>query len=207
MDERGKLALTYDTLFELVRREKSRDDLQKMDATFYTDVDTYLQEKTRMLPKQSTVFADDEHQKLQKQLDNIRTLLKELYERREKKILHMALLKSRTQSSVVDTSALLEEEKSLLSNLCTTLSSQREVLLHRLLAKTVQAPPPTPLVQEVPAQMTLSFLHYVPKFVGRDLAVYGPFEPGQTATIPRELALVLVAKGRAQELVEKPLQQ
>ena len=46
------------------------------------------------------------------------------------------------------------------------------------------------------------FLHSVPKFVGKELEEYGPFEEEDVASLPAELADVLVRKGRAEELIE-----
>lgn len=200
MPEPGKIVLTYETLFDFLRREKGHEDLQKTEQTFYGDIEKYLYEKTNALTsaeKTAHIFAGDEQVKLQKQVENIKSLLKELYDRREKKIVALALLKSRTQSTTVDTSALLEEEKPLFMELSTTLSSQRDALLHRVLAQQHRS--------QQDQKMTISFLHYVPKFVGRDLEVYGPFEPENTITIPKELALVLIAKGRAKEITETKL--
>ena len=39
---------------------------------------------------------------------NAKRIIKDIYERREKKILNIALIKSRTKSDVIDTSSLLE---------------------------------------------------------------------------------------------------
>ena len=44
----------------------------------------------------------------------------------------------------------------------------------------------------------IKFTHYVPKFLGREMEVYGPFEPEDIATIPTELANILIEKGRAE---------
>ena len=45
----------------------------------------------------------------------------------------------------------------------------------------------------------IKFLHTVPKFVGRELEVYGPFESGETEELPLELAKILIVKGMAEE--------
>jgi len=46
------------------------------------------------------------------------------------------------------------------------------------------------------------FLHPVPKFVGRELEVYGPFEREDIANLPKEIAEVLIIKGRAEEMTQ-----
>ena len=46
----------------------------------------------------------------------------------------------------------------------------------------------------------IKFNHAVPKFVGEDLEVYGPFEENDMANLPSKIADVLVSKGRAEEM-------
>jgi len=47
------------------------------------------------------------------------------------------------------------------------------------------------------------FIHSVPRFVGRHLEVYGPFEDDDTANLPEEIADILIKKGRAEEIIKK----
>ena len=46
----------------------------------------------------------------------------------------------------------------------------------------------------------IKFLHAVPKFVGRELEVYGPFESGDTGELMLEVAKILIDKGKAEEV-------
>jgi len=46
----------------------------------------------------------------------------------------------------------------------------------------------------------LRFVHAVPKFVGSDLNVYGPFEEEDMANVPSDVAMVLVEKKRAEKV-------
>ncbi len=194
----GKITFTYDTLFEFVRREKSREDLQKIEPSFYLDVMNYLQDKAKSFAQSNNnVFAEEEQVKLQKQITNIKLLLRDIYEWREKKIMHMALIKSRTLSSVIDTSSLLEEEKQLFNDLLAIFSQHRNTILNHLLGKQQSI--------QTSEKIIITFLQPVPKFVGRNLELYGPYELGNVATIPKELALVLIAKGRAREVTEEKL--
>ena len=47
---------------------------------------------------------------------------------------------------------------------------------------------------------TVRFMSAVPKFLGRELEVYGPFEEEDVANLPGEVADVLIKKGRAEEI-------
>jgi len=42
-----QVRITYETLYELLRREKSNDELQKLDESFFRDVIEYLAERTK----------------------------------------------------------------------------------------------------------------------------------------------------------------
>ena len=44
------------------------------------------------------------------------------------------------------------------------------------------------------------FLYSVPKFVGKELEEYGPFEEEDIANLPAEIAKVLLDKGRVEEI-------
>ena len=46
------------------------------------------------------------------------------------------------------------------------------------------------------------FLNSVPKFMGKDLQVYGPFDEEDVATLPEDVADLLIKKGRVEELQE-----
>ena len=57
--------------------------------------------------------------------------------------------------------------------------------------------------KETPKETKLvRFLHAVPKFVGKELDEYGPFEEEDVASLPVEIANVLITKGRVEEISE-----
>ena len=95
--EAKEVNITYETLFELLKREKDMTDLQKLDPNFFNDFVDYLNEKSKVLDKEDSLFSYDEKKKVEKQIDNAKRIIKEIYERREKKILNIALIKSRTK--------------------------------------------------------------------------------------------------------------
>ena len=109
--ETKEVNITYETLFELLKREKDMTDLQKLEPSFFNDFVEYLNEKNKILDKEDSLFSYDEKKKVEKQIENAKRIIKEIYERREKKILNIALIKSRTKSDVIDISSFLENEK------------------------------------------------------------------------------------------------
>jgi len=209
-----EINITYETLFELLRREKTRDELQKLDESFFSDVADYLKGKEELLEQQKhkqDLFASEEKAKADKQIENIRKILKELYERREKKIIQMAIDASRTPSIVIDTSVMLKEESMMYNRIFGLLNNFREGVLFNL----QQAKIPEikendvvedPKVEENPAEeekpketnKMVKFTHEVPKFIGPDLNEYGPFVSGDSVEVPIPIADVLINKGRAE---------
>jgi DNA replication initiation complex subunit (GINS family) len=128
------IRINYETLFDLLRREKNREELQSLDKDFYEQVLAYLKEKKESLSKKDDeLFASAEREKLKIQFQNIRRLIKELYERREKKIISMAMSKARTGSDVIDTSPLLPSEKDFFDDQVRLFVQYKDKVLDRIL--------------------------------------------------------------------------
>ncbi|HLD96945.1 MAG TPA: hypothetical protein VI934_01230 [Candidatus Nanoarchaeia archaeon] len=237
-EQTSKIALTYEALFDLVVREKGRDDLQSLHPNFFEELVNYLGEKRSMM----NLLSAEEKEKAARQLQNINRLIKELYERREKKILSFALARSRAGADIVDTSVLLAEEKSFFERMVSQMDLFRDSVLKNLLAaktpnisqhslhdanysqtgaetlaaasRIITEQPtgaisgtnfsmaPKEAAQEGNATRLVRFLHPVPRFVGRELEVYGPFDQEDVANLPREIAEVLITKGRAEEIAQ-----
>ncbi len=220
--ENKDVVITFETLFELLRQEKNKEELQKLDYTFLLDAAAYIREKKRAIEhsqKTLDVFSIEEREKSEKQLQNILKIVKELYDRREKKIVHMSINRARLGMNIVDTSNLLAEERGLFESLVSTLDNYRRMILGNVLSPPSQCFDNKPdndktniinndnnNKNETSAQLPpadtkmVRFLTAVPKFVGLDLEIYGPFAEDDIANLPTEMADVLIEKGRAEEL-------
>jgi len=213
--EEGKeeVTITYETLFELLRREKERNELQKLDSAFFNNVLRYLKDKQAIINKQQTdLFSAEEKKKTQEQLDNVKRIIRELYGKREKKIVSMAIDKSKNKSTIIDNSVFLKEEKELFDNIVKVLDIGRENVLFNI----VNLKEPVSLqrvslekreFKEETEKMKkdtklVRFLSAVPKFVGKELEEYGPFDEEDVASLPVEIATVLINKARAEEISE-----
>ncbi|MFH1134214.1 MAG: hypothetical protein V1735_07050 [Nanoarchaeota archaeon] len=209
-----EITITFETLFDLLRREKGREELQKLSDTFLEDVKRYIEEKAQV---QNTLNVFSEQEQTRRQLENVRRILRELYERREKKILLLAINKSRTGSNVIDTRALLPEEQQLYADLVSVLDFSRNRILVDVLAPQHSAERPAaeaqkrqgpkPMLPELQNPLvTLRFLQPVPSFMGENLETIGPFEEEEIASLPRAIASVLVERGRAEEVKDSQAQ-
>lgn len=207
-----EINITYETLFEILKREKEATDLQKLDHKFLNDFVDYLSEKMKLLEKDDNLFSYEEKKKLEKQIDNARRLIKEIYERREKKIIDLALIKSRTKSNIIDKSHLLDNETEFFNEMVSILDSFRSstidiVLKGNYLKKSIEKEAfadSDSATEKIPKKDTkiVRFLYSVPKFVGKELEEYGPFEEEDIANLPLEIAELLIEKGRVEEIKE-----
>lgn len=214
---RREMALTYEQLFDALRREKSRDELQKLEDGFYEEVAGFLQQKKRLMEqaRQKHDLSSLSVQRAQIEYQNVQKILRDLYERRERKIVTLALHRTRTDAMIVDTDALLAQERVLYDELVRVLKESRTTVLqaapsHERPAKVQE--PEDEIAQESQARthsdepeeglLEVHFTAAVPKFVGKNLQVFGPFQPGDAARLPPDVADILVRKGRAQRTAQ-----
>lgn len=197
-----QIKLTYETLFEILRLEKNKGELQQLDKTFFKDFTEYLAEKSEMMRNendQSKLFGEQENLKTLNELTNIKKIIKELYEKRERKIIDLVINKSRTNSNLVTNTNLLPEEMTLYDALLKVLNENRVNILHSALD-----------INKITLQKAQSntnkelkivkFKQDVNKFVDKELKPYGPFKINDIAPIPQEIAQILIQKDKVEEV-------
>jgi len=172
--------ITYEKLYDILRAEKFKKEIQKLEPEFLEKVTRYLNEKRIILQgyeSKDNMFASQSITKTKKQLENARTLLNELYERREGKITQAALFNARTNSPIQDPDALLEEEKQLYNRLIEILSSYRKGILDNILQGKKPELKEEKKEKKLQENKLIRFLQEVPQFMGEDMNNYGPFKP------------------------------
>ena len=216
--------ITYETLFDILRMEKRREDVQELSKTFYEDIVNYLKQKKEIIVKQeheSGIENFDEIKKLTIQYENAQKIIKEIYERREKKIMLMALNKSRTRMNGMNMNALLPQEQELYEQMTRLFDAYRKDIAERLVnaelpkeqiaAVLCGVPEKIEKKEELSAQPAVSepvvqhavqvkFLRETEEFVGPDLESYGPFAANTVATIPQQIAAIFVTEGIVDKL-------
>ena len=180
--------MTYEALYDTLRREKTRNELQKLPDNFFGDVAKYLIEKKSILEsqdKKDSVFASKEVEKTKMQIKNSKLILNELIEKREFKIMQLALSASKTNQ---DYSEMLSAcENDLYNNIRDVVTSFRSKINDGLNnSKKIEN-----------KMIKLKFLENVPEFIGENMQKYGPFEPGNEAEIPPIVANILLEKKNA----------
>ena len=215
------IKVTLETLYDILRNEKKREDLQQLEKTFFIDVVSYLREKKALLDSKKVsdeVFAIGEREKIEYELRSIKRILKELYEKREKKIIDIALNRSRTGSDIIDTSAMLREEKEFYEQVLRVMDGYRRGILMQVIqaqlpslvkkeldttavSRECKEIKPEEAEPEKEVELTkVKFTHPMPSFVWKDMKEYGPYEKGEEINIFPEVADLLVRKGRAEKV-------
>ena len=195
------IKITYDTLFEILRREKDRKDLQELDPNFFINVSAYFKDKKEILDKIDD-YSEEEADRIKTQIQNAKRLVREIYNTREKKIVEKAIIKARTKSDIITTENMLDEEKELFSRLVELLSTVRESVLNKLLkGKMVKLKKAKP--QEKNNRILVRFLAQIPEFVGIDGETYGPFNPDEIAVLPEKIANILINTEKAEQIKEE----
>lgn len=240
----NEVKITYETLFDLLHREKAKEELQELDSTFYADVIFYLEGKFSLLKGsgvQSGLFGASESEKIKIQVVNIKKLLKELYERRLTKILKLAFNRSKTGEGLINTVSMLPEEKEFFEKALDLFIKDRSKVLNKILfldenSKRSHNPAPTAepkkevatvldsekvgekvnpaqepdtnttvVEDQVPKddydnRVKVRFKSSVPKFIGKKMELYGPYQEGDMAEVPELIAKILLSKDKAERL-------
>ena len=188
--------LNYEAIYDILRRERSRQELQKLAQTFYNEVSSYIKDKEDVLESQkqkSSIFAQKEIEKTEKQLENVKKIINELYEKRELKITQLAISFARARN-MQEVPELLPEEKIMFNNVVKILKDSKENSLNEVLYNKPK------VIKTVQETKLVRFIQAVPKFVTEDLKEYGPFEEEYIASLPNKVADLLI-KNEKVELV------
>ncbi len=200
--------ITYESLYEILRKEKYSNELQTLPKTFFQDVINYLEEKQNILKsqeKKESIFSTIETEKTKKQVENIKKIIKELYERRERKIIELALFLSRTDSKLPSTQ-ILDEEKPFFEEVLASLNIYRKSILTNTLnlkPPEIEKKPKELKTNQVNSKRLVRFIQAVPKFIDQDLKIYGPFEEQDIANLPSDIADILIKNKKAETIEAK----
>ena len=203
-DEMTNDVMTYETLYELLRKEKYNQDIQELNKDFFKEVIKYLEEKERLVrdtPETSAFSKEAEATK--KQIENAKRIMKELYERRELKIMQLGMLSSRSGKKIE--CPLLPEEEKLYAEIYATVEKYRKNVLESVLnvrQPIIKEEPPKTIKTEKgeAANKLVRFVRPTPKFVSPDLKIYGPFEKEDMGCIPEKVADALIKKKCVEEI-------
>ncbi len=175
--------ITYNDLYEALRKERYSDDLQLLAKSFLHDVFEYFGDKKKFSEKEAgdKLFADVDL-KNKKKLENAMSIFKELLLRRRKKILNLAFVASETGISKKDFENLLEFEKDLFEDVVKSLEKADTNLSGEMEGG-----------QEFESKFKLvKFVDNVEEFLDMEGEAVGPFTKGEVANLDNEIVQILV---------------
>lgn len=216
---------TYDQLRKVQRSEKLSNELLELDPAFYDNVLKYVQSKMAILEQsknKSDVFSLGTAKKADGELQNIKTILSEIYWSREKKILEYALSHIITESKFHDTTKMLPFEERLYYELLKMLKSYRDTVLVPVMSgdqikpaenteKTLDSPVNNEIKQEAESaeeednekqnsNKMVRIISSLQEFAWKSGKVYGPFKTEDVISLPKQLAELLIKYRKAEEL-------
>ena len=184
--------LTYNDLYEILRKEKYSEALQQLPAGFISELSTFLREQHASSSTEDTPFLEG-GLKSKKQLENSIALFKELILRRKRKLLGLVLVANETGILKRDYETMLPFEKETFDTFVKTLETGDKEL-SRLLhgsQKTEQA-----------GQAMVLFTQNTEQFVDSSGTLVGPFNVGQLVHLDSTVSSILVSSGKAQYVDE-----
>ncbi|EFK97898.1 hypothetical protein LDC_0040 [sediment metagenome] len=165
--------------------------MQPIAKNFISEVSNYLKEKKAIASQEDDGFSDTSI-KTKKQLENALTLFKELMLRRRKKILTLVLIAAETGISKQDFENMFKIEKSLFEDLMKSIDISNKELNEALNGK----------AEEISKNQLVIFHEEMGEVMDVTGEKLGPFEKGQIANIPREIAKILIETGKC-EVIEQ----
>jgi DNA replication initiation complex subunit (GINS family) len=179
--------ITYNEIYESLRREKYSEQIQTLQKNFIQEVTEYLKEKKELSNKEADIFSDAV-MKTKKQFENAVLIFKELMLRRKKKILNLAFVAAETGISKKDFDNLLEFEKEMFEKIMQTMESTDKSVMKMLNNEIVHEN----------SSYIVSFKENIEEFLGLEGEKMGPYTKGEIVNLPEQIAKILIEAGRAE---------
>lgn len=181
--------ITYNDLYEALRKERYSDDLQLLKKGFLMETSEYFSEKKKFSDKDDDMFSDVVI-KSKKKLENAMALFKELLLRRRKKVLNLAFVASETGISKKDFENLLDFEKELFEDVTKSLSKADKNLVDSMSVggKTESS------------FKLVRFVDTVEEFLDLEGETLGPYAKGEIANLENEIVNILVQDNKVEIL-------
>ena len=180
--------ITYNDVYEALRKERYSEQLQQLGKNFVQEVVTYLKEKKSISEKPGDMFSDV-LSKTKKQFENAISMFKELMLRRKKKLLDLAFVAAETGISKRDYENMLSFEKEIFDKIMKSIE-EGDKKLTKLLNGQEQ--------EEKKKNKLITFLQDTDEFLGLDGEKLGPFKKGEIVNLPVEISNILLIDNKAE---------
>ncbi|MDP2925886.1 MAG: hypothetical protein Q8N99_05945 [Nanoarchaeota archaeon] len=187
--------ITYNELYDALRKERYSEQLQPIPKSFIKDVAAYLKDKKEIADKKDDDFSDIII-KTKKQFENSIAIFKELMLRRKKKILELAFVAAETGISKRDFENMLAPEKEAFEGIMKSLERSDKKITELL--KGIDEG------EDIRSKNKMVlFIEDTGEFLDLEGNKMGPFRKGDIANIPEEIANILIVDKKAEGISEE----
>ncbi|MDP1695384.1 MAG: hypothetical protein Q8L29_00520 [archaeon] len=179
--------ITYNEVYDIVRKEKYNEVLQQLPKNFLEDVSVFLKEQRDLAMNESDFFAESSI-KAKKQLENSISLFRELMRLRKKKILNLTFVATETGIMKRDFENLLSFEKEIFDILVKSFEENNKELTNLINGKKEQ---------EKSKYKMVIFNQNIEQFVDMFGNITGPYSAGQLVNLNSEVAELFVSSKKA----------
>ena len=179
--------LSYNDLYEVLRKEKYSENLQSLPKKFIPDFNELLKEKKEASSVNTDLFLDSVL-KSKKQLENSIGIFKEIILRRKKKLLNLAFVATETGIMKRDYENMLDIEKEAFEKLVKAFEEEDKQIANSLNNKE----------EKTENNKMILLKKTVEQFVDASGNLIGPFKVGQLANLSSEISKILVEEDKAQ---------
>jgi len=179
--------LSYNEIYELLRKEKYSETLQPIDKNFLSDFINYLSELRGKVNADNDSFYEGISD-TKKQLENSISLFKGLILRRKKKLLNLVFVAAETGIMKRDYENMFDFERKMFDNLARAFEEgdkELSEIMNNRLEKS-----------EVGHKMVI-FNEDIEQFVDMNGKIVGPFGKGELVNLDQNVCEVLVAGKKA----------
>ncbi len=181
--------ITYNDIYEALRKERYSEQLQPMTKKFLKDVSEYFQDKKNSSIEDNPL--SESVMKNKKQFENAITMFKELMLRRKKKILNLVFIAAETGLTKRDSENMLQFEKTLFESLITSMEISDRELTQSMKNEEII---------ETKKNSIILFKERVEEFLDLEGNKTGPFNAGEIASLSSDIAKILVSSGKAENM-------
>ncbi len=187
--------ITYNELYDALRKERYSEQLQPIPKNFIKEVSAYLKDKKEIANKKDDDFSDT-ILKTKKQFENSIAIFRELMLRRKKKILELAFIAAETGISKRDFENMLAVEKEAFDSIMKSLEKEDKKISEILKGNDDGD-------EQKNKNKMIVFVEDTDEFLDLDGNAVGPFKKGDVANIPEEIANILIIDKKAEAIDEE----
>jgi DNA replication initiation complex subunit (GINS family) len=189
------MMITYNDLYEALRKERYSEQLQPLMKDFVKDVAVYVKEREAFSINSKGIFSD-ENQKNKKQLENALSIFKELILRRKKKLLDLAFISAETGISKRDFDNMLSFERETFEKIMKAINEGDKAIEKLLSGSEVSEQ------NNSQKNKLIMFKQDTDEFLDLEGNKLGPFKKGDIVNIPQEIANILIVDNKADPIDE-----